>query len=95
MHHILIIHVLRQQVFIELAVHSQDTVSEDVKVLVTVQRLFLVQMTDGTSDPQLLKGVLIALVLAVAWWTFVAVVLVCVFHVWGCDASNTASSPLS
>ena len=38
-------------------------------------------MTDGMSDHQLLKGVLIALVLAVAWWTFVAVVLVYVLHV--------------
>ena len=33
-------------------------------------------MNDGKCDHKLLKGVLIALVLAVAWCTFVAVVLV-------------------
>jgi hypothetical protein len=40
-----------------------------------------VRMNDRKSDRQLLKGVLIALILALAWWAFVAVVLVYVFHI--------------
>ena len=40
-----------------------------------------VRMDDRKSDHQLLKGVLIALILALAWWAFVAVVLVYVFHI--------------
>ena len=40
-----------------------------------------VRMNDRKSDHQLLKGVLIALILAFALWAFVAVVLVYVFHI--------------
>ena len=37
------------------------------------------EMNDGKNDHQLLKGALIALVLALMWWAFVAV-LVYMFH---------------
>jgi len=39
-----------------------------------------VRMNERKNDHQLLKGVLIALILAVAWWAFVSVVLVYAFH---------------
>jgi len=38
-------------------------------------------MKEIKIDCQLLKGVLIALILALVWWAFVEVVLVHMFHI--------------
>jgi len=38
------------------------------------------RMNDRKNDHQLLKGALIALILTLAWWAFVAVALVYMFH---------------
>jgi len=43
-------------------------------------------MKEIKIDYQLLKGVLIAIVLALAWWAFVAGILVHMFHIKGVDA---------